>query len=151
LSSIATSFMTVKAFFDTNVLVYALAVRAGSPVDLRTVKAEQMLSLGGMVSVQVLNEFADVLSWKLKMDWDAIEGCLDVIDALCGRAIPLTAETNRAAVDLSKRHRFRIYDSLILAAAVAAGCTTLLTEDLQHGQIVEGVRIENPFLPTQIP
>jgi predicted nucleic acid-binding protein len=104
-----------------------------------------------VVSVQVLNEFADVAFWKLKMDWDAIAGCLGMIEALCGRAIPLTAETNRAAVDLSKRHGFRIYDSLILAAAIESGCITLFTEDMQHGQVVEGVRIENPFLATAMP
>ncbi len=151
MSSIAMSFMTAKIFFDTNVLVYALAVRASSPVDPRTVKAEEILSLGGVISVQVLNEFADVLSWKLKMDWNVIERCQSVIDALCGRVIPLTAETNRAAIDLSKRYGFRIYDSLILASAIAAGCTTLLTEDMQHGQVVEGVRIENPFLLKPLP
>ena len=143
--------MTASLFFDTNVLVYALTVRASSLVDPRTVKAEELLSIGGVVSVQVLNEFADVAFWKVKMDWDAIAGCLGMIEALCGRAIPLTAETNRAAVDLSKRHGFRIYDSLILAAAIESGCITLFTEDMQHGQVVEGVRIENPFLATAMP
>ena len=115
-------------------------------MDPRTVKAEELLSVGGVVSVQVLNEFADVASWKLKMKWEAIAGSLELIDALCGRAIPLTAETSRAAVGISTRHGFRIYDALILAAAIESGCSTLLTEDLQHGQVVEGVRIENPFL-----
>jgi predicted nucleic acid-binding protein len=71
---------------------------------------------------------------------------LEVIDALCGRAISLTAETHAAAINISKRHGYRIYDSLILAAAMQAGCTTLYTEDMQHGQIVDGVRIMNPFL-----
>ena len=143
--------MNGKVFFDTNVLVYALAVRVGSRVDPRTVKAEELLSAGGVVSVQVLNEFADVASWKLKMKWEAIAGSLDLIDVLCGRAIPLTADTNRAAVGLSKQHGFRIYNALILAAAIEAGCSTLLTEDLRHGQVVEGVRIENPFLLPRLP
>lgn len=142
--------MTAKVFFDTNVLVYALAIRASSPVDPRTVKAEEMLSLGGVVSAQALNEFADVASWKMKMSWDTIESCLGAIETLCGRAIPLTQETNRTAVDISRRHGFRIYDSLILAAAIEAGCTTLVTEDLQHGQVIDGVRIENPFLSSSI-
>lgn len=148
--STATKSMTAKVFFDTNVLVYALAIRVSSPLDPRTAKAEEMLSMGGMVSAQVLNEFADVASWKMKMSWGVIESCLDAIEALCGRAIPLTAETNRTALDISRRHGFRIYDSLILAAAMEAGCTTLLTEDLQHGHVVGGVRIENPFLGASI-
>jgi predicted nucleic acid-binding protein len=138
--------MTARVFFDTNILVYALSVRASSPVDPRTSTAEELLSLGGAVSAQVINEFADVASWKLKMGWDTVAGCLDMIDTLCGPAISLTAETTRAAVRLSKLHGFRMYDSLILASAIAAGCRTLLTEDLQHGQIIEGLRIENPFL-----
>ncbi|MGD0800844.1 MAG: PIN domain-containing protein [Terracidiphilus sp.] len=137
--------MTAKAFFDTNLLVYALAVRASARFDPRTEMAEKTLSIGGVISVQVLNEFADVTTGKFKMEWDAVEQCLEVIDALCGRAIPLTAETHCLAIAISKRHGFRIYDSMILAAALQAGCTTVYTEDLQHGQMIEGLRIENPF------
>src|ERR1035441_1612199 len=117
MSSIGTKSMIAKAFFDTNILIYALAVRAGSPSDLRTQVAEKTLSLGGVVSVQVLNEFTDVTTSKFKMGWNTVEQCLEVIDALCGRAISLTAETHTAAIDISKRHGYRIYDSLILAAA----------------------------------
>jgi predicted nucleic acid-binding protein len=108
--------------------------------------AEKTLSLGGVVSVQVLNEFVDVATSKLKVDWNIVEQYLEVIYALCGSEVPLTAETNRTAIDISKRLGYRIYDSLILAAAVQAGCTTVYTEDLQHGQMIDGLRIENPFL-----
>lgn len=137
--------MTARVFFDTNILVYALAVRAGSSDDPRALRAEELLGAGGAVSAQVLNEFADVASWKLKMGWDAVAGCLEIIETLCGPAIPLTTETAKSAVQLSKLHGFRIYDSLILASAITAGCKTLMTEDLQHGQLIEGVRIKNPF------
>jgi len=51
------------------------------------------------------------------------------------------------AFGFSARYGFRIYDSLIVVSALEAGCTTLYTEDLQHGQVIEGLRIENPFLP----
>jgi predicted nucleic acid-binding protein len=47
---------------------------------------------------------------------------------------------------ISKRYGFSIWEGLIVAAANQARCSTLLTEDLQHGQIIEGLRIENPFL-----
>jgi predicted nucleic acid-binding protein len=60
-------------------------------------------------------------------------------------------ETHEAAVEISRHHGYHIYDSLILAAASQAGCTTVYTEDMQHGQVVEGVRIENPFLPPAVP
>jgi predicted nucleic acid-binding protein len=66
--------------------------------------------------------------------------------ALWERATPLTQETHAAALAISKRYGFRIYDSLIVASAINAGCSTLLTEDLQHGQVIDGLRIENPFL-----
>jgi len=52
---------------------------------------------------------------------------------------------------LSKRYGFSIWDGLIVAAAIEAKCSALLTEDLQHGQVVEGVRIENPFLKASAP
>ena len=138
--------MTAKAFFDTNVLVYALVVRASSKPDPRTETAEKILSFGGIVSVQVLNEFADVATRKFKMGWDAVEQYLEVIDALCGRAIPLTVETHTAAIDISKHYGYRIYDSLVLAAATQAGCTTVYTEDMQHGQTIGKLTILNPFI-----
>jgi predicted nucleic acid-binding protein len=108
--------------------------------------AEKTLSLGGVVGVQVLNEFTDVATRKFKMDWDLVEQYLSVIDALCGRPIPLTAETHSAAIGISKQHGYRIYDSLILAAALQAECATVFTEDMQHGHVIKGLRIVNPFL-----
>lgn len=138
--------MTGKAFFDTNVLVYVFVVRASSKSDPRTEMAEKALSLGGVVGVQVLNEFADVATRKFKMGWDLVEQYLSVIDALCGRAVPLTVETHEAAIEISKQYGYRIYDSLILAAAAQAGCTTVYSEDMQHGQIIGKLTIVNPFL-----
>jgi len=138
--------MTTRAFFDTNVLLYAFDIQRGTALDLRADKAEEILSSGGVVSVQVLNEFVDVASRKSKLSWEKIADLLQVIETLCGRAIPLTVETQTVAFDISKRYGFRIYDSLILAAAMQAGCTTVYSEDMQHGQVVDGVRIVNPFL-----
>jgi predicted nucleic acid-binding protein len=97
------------------------------------------------VSVQVLNEFVQVCRRKADLSWDEILRSLQTIKDLCGRAVPITMETHELAVDISRRYRFHIYDSLIVAAAIEARCARLLTEDLQHGQVVEGLRIENPF------
>jgi predicted nucleic acid-binding protein len=138
--------MINKDFFDTNVLLYALDIRRGTARDLRADKAEEILCRGGIVSVQVLNEFYDVASRKFNLNSEKIAELLQVVEAFCGRAIPLTAETHTSAVDITRRHAFRIYDSLILAAAIQAGCTTVYTENMQHGQVIEGVRIVNPFL-----
>jgi predicted nucleic acid-binding protein len=65
---------------------------------------------------------------------------------LCPNPRALTYETYLEAQRISERYGFSIWDSLIVAAALDAGCTTLYTEDLQHGQVVDDVRIENPFL-----
>jgi len=138
--------MIASAFFDTNVLLYALARQTGTTLDLRADRAEEIMSRGGVVSVQVLNEFVDVASRKMKRSWETIAEYLQVIEALCGQALPLTAETHATAVELSSRYGYRIYDSLILAAAMQAGCTTLYTEDMQHGQTFGNLTIVNPFL-----
>ena len=138
--------MTSKRFLDTNVIVYAVAERTELPGDPRTPVAEEVMGEGGIVSVQVMNEFVDTMSRKHRKNWTTIREMLDVIHQLCGPAIPLTFETHQSAVDISARYRFRIYDSLIIAAAEQAGCTTLFTEDLQHGQTVGNITIVNPFL-----
>ncbi|MGD0730893.1 MAG: PIN domain-containing protein [Terracidiphilus sp.] len=143
--------MSDKAFFDTNVLVYALGGRKKSTTDARIDLAQEIVILGGVVSVQVLNEFVQVCRRKAGLGWDQVLGSLQTIKEICGPAIPVAMETHETAINISRRYGFHIYDSLILAAAVEARCTTLFTEDLQHGQIVEGVRIENPFLKLQEP
>jgi len=139
--------MSGKVFLDTNILVHAFGVKKGSLPDPRTAVAEQIVMLGGAVSVQVLSEFVQVCSRKVQLSWDQIAESLQVIKDLCGRAIPLTMETHEEAVGISRRHGLHIYDSMILAAAMQAGCTTVYSEDMQHVQVVGGLRIENPFLP----
>ena len=138
--------MSDKVFLDTNILVYAFGAKKTPVPDPRIAIAEQIVMLGGVVSVQVLNEFVQVCHRKAELSWDQIAGSLEVITDLCERVIPLTIETHEAAVDLSRRHGFNIYDSLILAAAMQAGCTTLYTEDMQHGQTFGKLTIVNPFL-----
>lgn len=137
--------MSGRPFLDTNVLVYAQVVRRGLQADTRNEIAEHLLREGGAVSVQVLNEFCDVLSRRFGVPWEAIGERIDAITAVCGQASPLTAGTTQAALSITKRYGFRIYDSLIVASARNAGCNVLYSEDLQHGQEIEGVRIVNPF------
>ena len=136
--------MSDKAFFDTNILVYAFGAK--SIDDPRIDAAEQLLEPGGVVSVQVLNEFVQVCRSKAKLPWNQVVGSLEVIRDLCGPAIPLTMATHDAAVDLCISHGFNFYDSLILAAAAQAGCTTVYSEDMQHGQKIGNLTIVNPFL-----
>jgi predicted nucleic acid-binding protein len=138
--------MTGRVFLDTNILVYALAVRTNSPVDRRTQIAEELLAGGGVVSVQILNEFVDVATRKLKLGWEELDRSLHAVTVLCGRAASITVDTHMIAVKLSARYSFRVYDSLVVASAIEAGCTTLYTEDLPDGQQIDGLSIANPFL-----
>ncbi len=138
--------MSADRFLDTSVLVYANSVG-----DSRSGTARQVLLDGGVVGVQVLNEFASVARAKLAMTWEEVQEAVEKIVILCPNPRPLGIETHLRALGISRKYGFSIWDSLIVAAAVEAGCAKLLTEDLQHGQVVEGVRIENPFRGLQTP
>jgi predicted nucleic acid-binding protein len=130
----------MTAFFDTNVLVYAVAG------DRRQLAADRVLAQGGLVSAQVLNEFANVAHKKLRKSWIEIEYAIarfcDIVDAV----VPLTRTINAAAINLARDHSFSFYDALIVAAALEAGCDTLFTEDMQDGRVLGGLTIRNPFL-----
>jgi predicted nucleic acid-binding protein len=128
------------SFFDTNVLLYLLSKDAA-----KADRAEALLASGGVVSVQVLNEFASVASRKLAMTIAEIREILSIIRAVCA-VMPLDIETHDLGLDIAERHRFSIYDALIVAAAVRAGCAILYTEDLQQGQVIEKLQIRNPFV-----
>jgi len=127
-------------FFDTNVLLYLLS---GDPT--KADRAEEALAAGGVLSVQVLNEFASVASRKLKMSIAEIREALAVIRAIC-KTVPLSAETHDVGLQIAERYGLSVYDAMIVAAALLAGCKTLLSEDMQDGQIIEGrLELRNPF------
>jgi len=129
-----------EAFFDSNVLIYLFS--ASVP---KATRAERMLAEGGTVSVQVLNEVAATARRKAKLDFAAIGHILRVIRATCS-VTPLDLETHELGLRIAERHRFSIYDGMIVGAALRAGCKVLYSEDLQHGQRIEKTLIvHNPF------
>jgi predicted nucleic acid-binding protein len=128
-----------NSFFDTNVLLYLLSKDV-----TKADRAEVLLASGGVVSVQVLNEFASVASRKLVMTISEIREILSTIRALC-LVKPLDIETHELGLDMAERYGFSIYDGLIVAAAVRAGCKILYTEDLQQEQVIDQLTIRNPF------
>ena len=132
--------MPDSRFFDTNIVIYAFA--AGDP---RSARAEALVAGGGVIGVQVLNEFTNVTRRKLRWQWEQIEAALAVIEELLGPARPLTAAVHAGAVVLARDHELSFYDALIVAAALDAGCEVLFSEDLQHGQKFGALRVENPF------
>jgi len=132
--------MSAKAFFDTNVLIYAFAQD-----DPRAEVAADLLAGGGAISVQVLNEFTAVARRKLGMPWDEVLDALAAIRSLCAPPLPLKVETHEAALRIAQERGYGIHDSLVIASALEAGCDTLYSEDMQHGQLVDGLTICNPF------
>jgi len=132
--------MPADAFFDTSVVVYAFGKD-----DPRSDDANQLIAAGGVISVQVLNEFVNVSRGKLKKDWPEIARGLASLRVLCAECLPLTETIHDAAVELAARYNFHIYDALMVAAALEAGCSTLYTEDLQDGQRIRGLTVRNPF------
>jgi predicted nucleic acid-binding protein len=133
--------MSGKAFFDTNILVYAIGKK-----DKRTDTVEALLAAGGTISVQVLNEFANVSRKKLRMSWVEIDEAVEAIRVLCPSPLPLTSDTHDAGRRIATKYGYSMFDGLIAASALEAGCDTLYSEDLQDGQTIEGrVTIRNPF------
>ncbi len=133
--------MSGKVFFDTNVLIYAIARG-----DSRCQRAEELLANGGLVGVQVLNEFVSVARRKLRMPWKDVTDALDVFRILCPSPVPITVSTHETALSIAKDHRYEIYDALIVAAALESGCAMLYSEDLQDGQVINRqLTIRNPF------
>ncbi len=143
--------MTARYFLDTNLLVYVFGSPTETGPDPRRDRAQELLIGEPDVSVQVLNEFVDVCRRKVKLNWNEIQGALKVIEELCRPAVPVSIELHRSALEMSIRYGLRIYNSLIIAAAREARCATLYTEHMQHGQTIEGVRIQNPFLEAATP
>jgi predicted nucleic acid-binding protein len=130
----------VERFFDTNILLYLL-----SGDDVKANRAEEELGAGGVVSVQVLNEFAAVASRKLKMSVAEIREALAAIRAVC-RVVPISEETHDRGLQIVERYGVSVYDAMIVASALLAGCDTILSEDMQDGLIFDGrAEIRNPF------
>jgi predicted nucleic acid-binding protein len=130
-----------RDFFDTSVLLYMLSADT-----VKADRAEELLAAGGTNSVQVLNEFVSIASRKLRMSWIEIREVLTQVRAVC-EVTPLTIETHEGALRLAERYGLSIYDSLIVSAALLADCTTLHSEDMQHGQVIDRVlTIRNPFI-----
>ena len=139
--------MSAGDFFDSNVLLYLFdkgdARRRGIAEGLLRKAIEDGTSV---ISHQVVQETLNVITRKIKpaLTLGEARAVLDTILVPLWTVMPTPALFARG-LDLQQRLGFAFYDSLIVAAALEAGCKRLLTEDLQHGQRIEGLRVENPF------
>lgn len=130
----------MKAFFDTNVLVYT------ATSDAKKQRAGDCLRRGGVASVQVLNEFAHVARRKLRHDWPQIEIALGLFRISLEDVLPITLNTHGNALSLARDHGLAFYDALIVASAIEADCDIVYSEDLQRGRKFGSLTIVNPFL-----
>jgi predicted nucleic acid-binding protein len=130
-------------FIDTNVLVYL----ASADPD-KAARAEEIVARGGTISVQVLNELANVARLEMLLSWDETNELLATLRRLVA-VVPVTVETHERGLHVAERFGLCVYDAMIVAAAAVASADVLWTEDLQHGAVLEGVRVSNPFLSPQ--
>ena len=137
--------MSVRSFFDTNVLVYA-DDKAAPAKQRRTLElvAEHRRAGTGVVSLQVLQEYFVTVTRKLNVDARIVRRKIELL-AEFDVAAPDVADI-LAAIDLHRLHGFSFWDALILRAAKQSGCSVLLSEDFQESREIDGVRVVNPFL-----
>jgi predicted nucleic acid-binding protein len=129
-----------KVFYDTKVILYLLSGDIA-----KADRAEELMAVGGRVSVQVLNEVAAVASRKLGLSWDDISEIIAQVRAVC-TVEPLTIETHERGLALASRHRLNVYDAMVVASALLSGCRLVYSEDMQDGQVFDGrLTIRNPF------
>jgi predicted nucleic acid-binding protein len=126
-------------FFDTNVVVYALA---GDPP--LADRSWAVLVAGGKLSVQVLNECANTLRRKFAFEWPDVAQACGQIRELCD-IVPLTEATHVRGLALAERYQLSVYDGMIVAAAQLAGCTVLYSEDMHDGLVIDRLTIRNPY------
>jgi predicted nucleic acid-binding protein len=128
------------SFLDTNILI-SLASDDATKAD----RAEAIVREGGTISVQVLNEVANVARRKMLWSWREARGFLSSLRELL-TVHPVTVDTHELGLALAERYQLGVYDALIAASALLAECDKLWSEDMQDGMTIDGrLRIINPF------
>ena len=126
--------------FDSNIVLYL-----ASEDLLKSDRAQELVAEGGTISVQVLNEIANISRRKMGLSWAETRNFLLMIRRLL-KVEPMTIEIHDVGISLAERYQLPVYDSMIVSAALSAECDTLLSEDLQDGLLINGrLRVHNPF------
>lgn len=134
--------MTDRLFFlDSNVVLYALSDDSG-----HATVAQSLLNRGPVLSAQVFNECSAVMRRKLRLPIVRVRDLLEPVMEMA-LLVPTGLDTVKDAWRIAERYGYGHYDSLIVASALAAGCDLVFSEDLQHGQVIDGrLAITNPFV-----
>ncbi len=111
----------------------------------RRIERRVLIGEGGIISVQVLNEIANVARRKMGLSWTETNAFLSMLRGLLP-VCPLTIDIHDAGLRLAERYGLSICDAMIAASALDAGCDTLWSEDMQHGMLLDGgLRVLDPF------
>ncbi|MBI4686057.1 MAG: PIN domain-containing protein [Nitrospirae bacterium] len=136
-----------KIFLDTNVIVYAYDAFAGKNHETAMKIMEGLWRSGlGIVSTQVLQEFFVVVTSKRNNLLDTRTAKEIVSDLLKWNIIVNDGNSILDAIEIQQKHKYSFWDSMIIESAIRGGASILLSEDLSDGQIIEGLKIKNPFL-----
>jgi len=134
-------------FVDTNVLIYAYDIDAKAKHDIAVARIKQLWQTKtGIISTQVLQEFYVNITRKIANPFSLTKAQTVLKRYLSWQVVTNTPEMILLASEIQARHLLSFWDALIIAAAQQGGAKTILTEDLNHGQLIEDIRIENPFL-----
>lgn len=138
--------MTGKVFVDTNVLIYAHDLDAGSKHTIAAAILKDLWSTRlGMLSTQVLQEFYVNVSRKIPSPLSPAIA-REIVRSYCAWPVQvLEPEMILRASEIEERHRLSFWDALIVTAALAGHAGKILSEDLQSGKMIDGILIENPF------
>lgn len=143
--------MTARYFVDTNVLVYARDTRHADKHERALAWLERLWrTRNGCLSYQVLQEYYQVVTRRLEPGIEPGEAQADIRDLLAWQPVAVDLSVLERAWSVEERYRFSWWDALIVGAALQAGCDYLLTEDLQHGQELSGLLVQDPFV-TELP
>jgi predicted nucleic acid-binding protein len=133
-----------RTFLDTHVLVYADDRSSGEKGErARALLREAMTSRAGVLSIQVLQEYFAVATRKLGVAAELARRKIELLSSM--DVVRPDVGDVLAAIDLTRLRSISFWDALIVRAAENAGCAVLLSEDLQDGEIISGVRVKNPF------
>ena len=135
-------------FIDTNIFVYSFNVDENKKREKAKEIIKKALDNGrGFISIQVIQEFYNVAGKKFKAPLAilAAKEYLEKVFMQLNVVYP-SYDFISTGLDISTTTKYSFYDSLIISAALKSSCSILLTEDMQHGQKIQNLRIENPFL-----
>jgi predicted nucleic acid-binding protein len=128
-----------RSFFDTNILLHQFSEDAA-----KARASEDVIRGGGVISVQVLDELALTGRRKLGLSWVVLRDILGEYQRNL-TVVPLTVETHVRGIALAERYQLNVYDGMIVAAAQLAGCSTLYSEDMHDGLVIDRLTIRNPY------